>query len=156
MDIIICEALINDVDALIKCHSRFMEHHINVDERFNLRSGAEEKWHEQISQAVKNPDILVLVATANSVVVGSAYTLIKAGALDFGPEKIGYLCDVYVEPEFRRKGIARRFLSSALNWLLVKGIHLLETSWSVHSVEAQSTWPSLGFVPISISSQMEF
>ncbi len=156
MDIIIREAVDGDLEALVLCHKRFMEHHITVDERFTLRSKAAEKWGEQIASELSNPSTLVLVAEVNSKIVGCAYILIKSGALDFGPEKIGYLCGVFVETDYRRLGIARRFLSTALNWLRMRDIFTIEASWSVHSEEAKSTWPVLGFLPISISGQMQF
>ena len=156
MEILFREASNNDIEALVRCHSRFMEHHINVDKRFKLRSDAEEKWPEQIAEAVGNKDTLVLIAEVDKTIVGCAYIIIKSGALDFGPEKIGYLCDVFVERGYRRNGIAKRFLSLSLKWLREKGIHTIEASWSVYSAEAKSTWPLLGFEPISMSGQMKF
>jgi len=156
MDIVVREAVEGDLEVLVLCHSRFMEHHIKADKRFALRSDAEEKWGEQIASELSNPDTLVLVAEDNSKIIGCAYILIKSGALDFGPEKIGYLCDVFVETNYRRLGIARRFLSSALNWLRMREIYTIETSWSVNSEEAKSTWPELGFIPISVSGQLQF
>lgn len=156
MDTVVREAVISDVEALIECHNRFMNHHITGDKRFTLRAGAKAKWGGQISDALKDPDTLVLVAENKAIVVGCAYTIIKSGALDFGPEKIGYLCDVYVDPDYRRQGIAKRFLTTTQNWLQERGITTIEASWSVHSTEAQKTWPSLGFKPLSISGQLEF
>lgn len=156
MDIIIREASDSDLEALVLCHSRFMEHHIIGDERFSLRAKASEKWSGQIAAELHNSDSLVLVAEDNSKIVGCAYILIKSGALDFGPEKIGYICDVFIEADYRRLGIARRFLSYGLNWLRTRKIFTIEASWSIHSEEAKSTWPALGFVPISVSGQMQF
>jgi hypothetical protein len=46
MDIIVREAVQGDLEALVLCHSRFMEHHISVDKRFTLRSNARDKWEE--------------------------------------------------------------------------------------------------------------
>jgi GNAT superfamily N-acetyltransferase len=156
MEIFIREALDSDIQSLVICHKKIMEHHINSDTRFTLREGVEQKWYEQISDAVNNPDNLVLVTEYNSLLIGCSYTNIKKGASDFGTQQIGYLFDVFVEPRYRRKGIAGMFLSYSKKWLLERDIHMIETSWSVHSEEALNTWPSLGFVPISISGQLEF
>ena len=156
MDIVIREATDDDLEALIICHKRFMEHHIKNDVRFMLRNGAQDNWAAQIISEVKDSNKLVLVAQDNLEIVGCAYVIIKPGALDFGPEKIGYICDVYVDKGYRRLGIAKRFLLTAQDWLKNRGIHTIEASWSVHSEEAKKTWPTLGFVPISISGQMQF
>lgn len=155
MDVVIREAKDDDLQALIECHSFFMEHHIANDIRFTLRVGASDKWEDQIISAIKDPDTYVLVAQQKSKVIGCAYVIIKLGASDFGSEKIGYICDVYVEKNYRRMGIAKRFLSKAINWLKQREIDTIEASWSVHSEEAKKTWPSLGFVPISINGQLK-
>lgn len=156
MDISIREAVGKDLDTLVRFHGLFMEHHVGCDERFTLRSGEQEKWRERISAAVEDADALVLVAAEDTDLVGCAYTLIRPGAMDFGPDRIGYLCDVFVEPRYRRNGIARRFLSSSQSWLREREIHTIEASWAVGSDEAQCTWPSLGLTPISIRGKMEF
>jgi GNAT superfamily N-acetyltransferase len=156
MEISIREAVADDLDALIRLHGLFMEHHVACDDRFTLRSGVTEKWRERISAAVDDPETLVLVAVEGTDFVGCAYTLIRPGAMDFGPDRIGYLCDVFVEPRYRRNGIARRFLSASQSWLREREIHTIEASWAVGSDEAQCTWPSLGLTPISIRGKMEF
>lgn len=156
MDFIIRKAAESDIEALVRCHKSFMEHHINVDERFTLRSGADKKWEEQILNSLKDTDTLILVAESDSIIAGCAYTIVKKGAEDFGSEKIGYMCDIYVEPDFRRQGIARQFLETAKKWLKERDINTIELSWAVRCVEAQNTWRALGFIPLSISGQMEF
>jgi ribosomal protein S18 acetylase RimI-like enzyme len=154
--IAIREATNNDIEALIRCHARFMDHHTAVDKRFSLKPGAEDKWSEQISEAVNNTDSLVLVADDKGFIAGCAYVIIKAGAPDFGHDETGYLCDVYVYPDYRRKGIARSFLTAAKKWLIEKDIHTIEANWSVYSSEAQKTWSALGFNPFSTTGQLEF
>ena len=156
MDIVIREAKEDDLQELIICHKHFMDHHIANDVRFTLRVGASDKWAEQITSAIKDSNTLVLVAKDKTKIIGCTYIIIKSGALDFGPEKIGFICDVYVDKSYRRLGIAKRFLSKAQDWLKLREIYTIEASWSVHSEEAKNTWPALGFVPISISGQMQF
>jgi GNAT superfamily N-acetyltransferase len=156
MMIKIRKANISDVESLFRCHDYFMEHHIKRDKRFTLKTGAKEKWIDQITESVKDPCTLVLAAENQSVIVGCAYVIIRKGAIDFGPEKIGYLCDVYVGPDFRRQGIARRFLLFAQEWLRENGINTIEASWSPNSTEAAHTWSALGFIPLSVSGQLKF
>ena len=156
MDFVIRKAAETDIEALVRCHKDFMEHHINVDKRFTLRTAAEEKWEEQITNSMKDPNTLVLIAESDSYIAGCAYAIIKEGAMDFGPRKIGYLCDVFVEPDYRRQGITRQFLLTTQKWLQERGINTIEASWAVYCVEAQKTWRSLGFIPLSISGQMDF
>ena len=156
MDFTVRKALVSDIDVLVQCHKRFMEHHINIDKRFLLRQGVEKNWKKQILDSLNDPFTLILVAEVDSIIAGCSYTIIKNGAKDFGPEKIGYLCDVFVEPDYRRQGIAHQFLSAAQKWLQENEINTIEASWSVHCVEAQNCWRSLGFIPLSTSGRLEF
>lgn len=156
MDFAIRNATEADLEALVQCHKSFMDHHINVDKRFTLRPGVEENWKEQIMVSLNNPGTLILVAEVDSKIAGCAYIMIKEGAMDFGSEKIGYLCDVFVEPDCRRQGITREFLATSCKWLQERGINTVEVNWSVHCVEAQNTWRALGFIPLSISGRMDF
>ena len=48
MEILIREAVKTDIEMLVQCHGKFMEHHINVDKHFALRPGAEKKWFGQM------------------------------------------------------------------------------------------------------------
>jgi len=153
--IAIREAVTEDLQALVLMHGLFMEHHVACDERFAVRPGVRETWPGRISAAMDNPEALVLVAAAGSRIVGCAYTFLRPGALDYGPEKVGFLCSVFVDPGSRRQGIARGFLSSSEEWLREKGIRTLEVSWAVRSEEARSTWTSLGIEPVAVSGRME-
>ena len=153
MEVTIQPAIASDLENLVIFHDLFMKHHIACDERFTLRSGAEENWESIITTALDDPETLVLIAVAGKRPVGCAFTLIKPGAMDFGDERIGYLCDVYVEPEFRRHGIARRFLESSEDWLRTIGIRTLEASWAVSCREAAGTWLELGFEPLSVTGR---
>ena len=155
-EITIREAVAGDVDALVRLHALFMDHHADRDPRFKVRPGASGAWRERLAAAVDDPETLVPVAVVGSDCVGCAFTLIRPGAMDFGPERIGYLCDVFVEPEFRRRGLARRFLDLSVDWLRERDIHTVEASWAIGSREARSTWPRLGFVPMSTSGRLEF
>ena len=155
MEVTIQPAIKSVLENLVIFHDLFMKHHITCDERFTLRIGARDNWKSIITTALNDPDTLILVAVAGKRPVGCAFTLIKPGAMDFGDERIGYLCDVYVEPEFRRHGIARRFLESSEDWLQTKGIRTLEACWAVSCREAAGTWPGLGFEPLSVTGRKD-
>ena len=156
MEILIRSAVMGDLDDLLRRRAEFMSHHIARDARFTLRPGAEDAWPEQIRRAIDDPDSLVSAAIAGPDLVGCAYTLIRPGAMDYGSERIGYLCDVFVDPDHRRSGLARRFLEVSVDWLRERGIGTIETTWAICSQEACSTWPGLGFVPISTCGRIEF
>ncbi len=60
-----------------------------------------------------------------------------------GPQ-CAYLCNVYTEPEYRRRGLARRLLEDLLAWCRAKGLTMVD----VHaSGEGRTLYADLGFAP---------
>lgn len=54
----------------------------------------------------------------------------------------GFIADVYVDPQFRRQGIARTLTNATLDWFLEKNIRLFRL---VASDEARPLYESIGF-----------
>ena len=148
-------ALPEDLDTLLRLHERFVDHHRICDDRFTPHAAAPDGWRERIADALEDPDVLAMLVEVAGEPVGCAYVVIRPGTPDVDPEPVGYLCDVYVAPEQRRRGLARTMLVEARAWLRERGVATLETSWAVNAPEAGATWPALGFVPLSTTGRME-
>ena len=56
----------------------------------------------------------------------------------------GWIQNVYTEPEFRRRGIARRLMEAVLEWCQAEGFR---TVWLHASDEGRALYHSLGFLP---------
>jgi ribosomal protein S18 acetylase RimI-like enzyme len=67
---------------------------------------------------------------------------------DLDPSRCGRIDDVWVEPQHRRAGLAKRLLRELLNFFEVEGVATLVLDYSMGNVEAERTWSSLGFEPI--------
>lgn len=61
--------------------------------------------------------------------------------MDCSPYR-GYIMNVFTEPSFRKRGLARQVVQTALNWCSERGIHTV----SLHSsAEGRPVYESLGF-----------
>lgn len=89
-----------------------------------------------------------LVCDATGEPVAGAGLDIREGAPlpgDFDTRR-GYIMNVYVQPEHRRRGLARRLLLTLLEWCRANGLRGL----SLHASEAgRSLYTALGFAPSS-------
>jgi len=83
-------------------------------------------------------------------VIGEGWVVAGAGLwlMDWPPhmvgtgERRGNILNVYTEPEFRRRGVARCLIEAALAWCKVNGIDLV----ILHaSAEGRALYESLGF-----------
>jgi mycothiol synthase len=66
----------------------------------------------------------------------------------------GYLSDIAVLPEYRRKGIARALVSRALEWFTFRGMDLVETRFESKKTAARALAESFGFSLTRSSSEM--
>lgn len=85
------------------------------------------------------------LAQTGSTVVGGAGLLLYdwLPAPDLSTRR-GYICNVYVEPEHRRQGLARRLVQGGLEACQERGISIV----SLHASEAgRPVYEGLGFQP---------
>lgn len=83
------------------------------------------------------------VTAGDCVVAGAGLWLMDWPAHMLGSYgRRGNILNVYTEPEFRRRGLARRLIETALDWCRVNGVDLA----ILHaSSEGRSLYESLGF-----------
>ncbi len=114
-------------------------------EEFQAEVPEEEHYRETWDEAL--PDVeryiakdVALVAEEDGKAIG--FALAK-------PEnaRVGYLSDVYVRPDFRRRGVARELMAAAAEAL---GTELLSLTVSVDNEEARTAYRRLGFRDESI------
>lgn len=70
-------------------------------------------------------------------------------------KRIASLCDCYVRPSYRNKGLATFLLKEFERWLKKKGIEYVELSVSENNDIGKKTWVSKGFKPANIRMRKE-
>jgi GNAT superfamily N-acetyltransferase len=83
------------------------------------------------------------VAADGRVAAGAGITIVPwpGGPSDTAPRR-GWIQNVYTEPEFRRRGLARLLVESVVNWCRTEGFHTV----SLHaSRDGRSLYESMGF-----------
>jgi GNAT superfamily N-acetyltransferase len=87
-----------------------------------------------------------LAQTADGHMAGGGGVLLHAwGTNPRDPNPMrAYLLNVYVYPEFRRKGVARRLMQEMVDWCRAQGF---ATVWLHASDEGRPLYESMGFTP---------
>lgn len=94
------------------------------------------------------------VKEENGIIIGCAGGLIRTDDFlrhSFKAHEYGYVMDVYVEPEYRRRGIARSLVETILSWLSGKAIKTIKLDASKLS---GTLYQGIGFKP-SIEMAMQ-
>jgi ribosomal protein S18 acetylase RimI-like enzyme len=96
--------------------------------------------------ATKDIDLFEIQTPSSSEIVGYLW----AGALDRGTKKVAYLYQLYVLPEYRRQGHARRAIQAYEAMAREGGFRSVALNVFGSNTAAQTLYRSLGFAVTSI------
>lgn len=104
-----------------------------------------------IAQAVEHPAACVMVAEdlagPGPRIVGYVVGMVQEPPPIFEPEMYTFVSDLFVDPAYRRQGIATALVERVRGWGWVKGINRLSLVLPVNS-SALGLYKKLGFAPI--------
>lgn len=151
------EAVAADVPELVGFLIRLDAHVGGVDpEILELTPTGEQQLRQRIESYINDPGKRLAVAeTDDGRLVGMGGIHIWHYAdIWVNPERrglrSGYIDDLWVEPDFRSAGVARRILDALLAFAQAEGIDELTLEYALHNPEAEAFWQKLGFKPTGV------
>jgi ribosomal protein S18 acetylase RimI-like enzyme len=115
-----------------------------------LRDDAAEVWKRQLSGRLDSPVSIVLVAPADE---GKLLGFLAAQTKRLPPQfaaarpKLGFISELFVRPEARRRGAGRALVDAALAWFRRADVGSIELHVLVGNEHGRRFWEELGFVP---------
>lgn len=110
---------------------------------------------KHLKDALKSKNNLVLLAEFQGQVVGFSLGRIQPAGSIYVHEKIGFIFDVYLEPDFRRKGIVRSLLEKQNIWFKKNRIRFVELYVDVKNKHGFNAWKKHGFRPIMVRKRLD-
>ena len=109
-------ATIKDIDVLIDYRVRFMNELYNHPEDKETEI-VKEALREYFSKAIPSNDFIAWLAEYNGEIIGTSGMVVwqipaRYGGIESG--KLGYILNLYIVPEARRKGICTRLLNELI------------------------------------------
>lgn len=153
--ITIKKATKKDIDIVRKleyAHARWWDKH-------------EPKWHDSTSkrairsyqryirQVFVSKHYSVWLAEEGLEVVGYCIVKIDKGVPAMTYKKYGYIGDLYVKKNWRKKGIGIKLLKAGMAWLKKKGMKALVIDTSTINVPAKKLYKKLGFKEFHVYSR---
>ncbi|HDJ25963.1 MAG TPA: GNAT family N-acetyltransferase [Candidatus Bathyarchaeota archaeon] len=102
------------------------------------------RWRSWALSVIRSEGGGILVAEAGGELVGFVLFAERESALK-SPYRRAVIYDLYVKPEWRRKGVATRLMGAALERLKAKGIDLVTVSVAASNQVAFKLYKKLGF-----------
>jgi ribosomal protein S18 acetylase RimI-like enzyme len=141
--VIIREALIEDVEGVEELGIRLHDYHMRLDQYYRLKPSLEpRKYYEKI---IKSRNSVLIVAEENERIIGFIAGNIHRRAPVFEVEMRGWITDVYVLEERRRRGVGSELVKAISSWFDQNDICYIELSVDSRNLTGIDFWDSVGF-----------
>lgn len=109
----------------------------------------QERTHNLVAHSITSDTAISLVAESNDQLIAtlSAYIYEKPAVQ---LPNVAVLYSLWVEPEYRREGIAQSLLASAEQTLKNMGAQSLQVAWDSGNLPAEQFWQQAGFTPYEV------
>ena len=135
----------SDLPRLTRLWLEFMEYHRRIDGDYELCQGARERWGEYVMSKFEDESAQLFVAVDQEEVVAYAGAVVRDYPPVFTLKKFGFIEEIFVSGDYRRKGIARQLFTAAEEWLLSKKVERIEVSIDSANDASQGFFRDHGF-----------
>jgi GNAT superfamily N-acetyltransferase len=118
-----------------------------------LKSG--ELHYYDLEALLTSPDTCLLVAVAAGRVIGSGYARLVAAEPFLQHTHYAHLGFMYVEPEYRGRGINARLLEALRQWAAAQGVSELRLKVYAQNTAARQAYEKFGFSPHLLEMRWE-
>jgi len=151
MELTIRQGTAEDLEQLLRLYYDYHNGLLEVGMNYDLN---EENLPRVMQNRLRSRLILTAVAEDEA---GALRGFVFCSILRLAPEytcrgetSVGYLNDLYVAPEARHQGLARKLTSYAENWLREQEVSVMELQVLGKNEKAQEFWKQQGMEPIGL------
>lgn len=138
----------SDIDKLVELRLS-LQRHVEASNPMIWRITAEGVGllKQGLEEAMRADQDRMVVATTNGEVIGFAHGQISQRT-DYQPNVVGTISKIYVQREFRERGVGRRLVESLYQFFRIKNVEEVTLRFVIGNREAEEFWSGLGFKPI--------
>lgn len=135
-----------DEAAVARLWQALSDYHTQLDPRLPVPTAdAAQHYAARLLETREDPYTQTFVAEVDHQVVGYILgAVIDLQADLFEYEETGFIADVFVDPAYRRQGIARRLVEAMNTWFAERGVRHVEWQVAAANGEAIRFWESVG------------
>ena len=153
---IIRPGTVEDIPAVLPLVARTIAFHEELDEaRFGAVRDAHLRYADWMRRLAGSASGAFLVAEIDGAIAGFVLGQVQEEYRMYRTGRYGMLHDLWVEPERRRKGIARGLVLAALQRFWQAGVKQVRLDTSARNTAAQRLFVSCGFRPSVIEMLAE-
>ena len=145
-----------DEGAIARLWAALSAYHVALDARMPVpTAGAAERYAARLVERRNDPHTRAFVAEVDREVVG----YILGAVVDLHPDlfehvESGYIADIFVDPAYRQRGIARQLLGAMTGWFTEQGVQHVEWQVAAANPEGVAFWEAVGGRPVMIRMRL--
>jgi len=143
-DILIRQAVNADLPKL----AEFLQHLVHAERPFDVTLKDGEIFYYSIEEFISDPKSELLVIDFNNQIIGCGYAQIRQAKPYQKHEFFGYLGFMFIDPEFRGKGLNNLLIDRLKKWVLSQGITEVRLEVYHDNEAAVNAYKKAGFKPI--------
>ena len=145
MNVRVMPARNSHLSEILDIWKEFMDFHEDLDPFFTRKEDAHISFSTHLHDSLQSEDIQILVAVGKGKVIAYSIAEIHQHAPVLEKRTYGFISDLAVRPDYRRKGTGALLLSEMLAWFKSKGLSRIEVNVVVKNMVALSFWKKHGF-----------
>ena len=149
------EARIGDLGDITDLWEQMAEHHSRLSHHFTVSEDGRDKYSKYLVRKFSEKSTKLIVATSGPKAVGYMLCLLSPNSPVFKERTLGIVSDVYVRPEFRKRGITKEMLKVGLRWFHRNKVATVQLSVAAANLEARAAWGQLGFKPHMMMKRLD-
>jgi ribosomal protein S18 acetylase RimI-like enzyme len=139
---------LDDIPAVLPLVAKTIAFHEELDPaRFAAAPDAHHRYERWLRRTVDNPDGAFFVAEQAGRVVGFVLGQVQDEYEMYRTRRYGMIHELWVEPEWRRQGVARQLMQAALDLFRQAGVHQARLDSATANSAAQRLFAACGFRP---------
>jgi ribosomal protein S18 acetylase RimI-like enzyme len=132
------------------------EEHTSHDRVYETSPGAEKTMRRFLADVAKSSYSFLFVAVVGDRTVGFISGELRQGSPTFLPKTWASVDDVFIEPEYRNRGMGRALLQCVQAWAQERGADGISLQVAAANSRGRKFYEDLGFRDISVYKVLEF
>jgi ribosomal protein S18 acetylase RimI-like enzyme len=146
----------DDATEAARLWMRSAEEHTAHDRIYETAPGAEKTMRRFLVDVANSGYSFLFVAAAGDRTVGFISGELRQGSPTFLPRTWASVDDIFVEPEYRNRGMGSALLQSVRDWAQERGADGISLQVAAANARGRKFYEDLGFREISVYQVLEF
>lgn len=147
------EAVYADLNDLHSLNMRLVSQNYRFS-KLKKPKAIEHVYYNYYKKRLQDKNSIFFVAEEKGKIIGFILGEIERRAIVYRHEKGGYVSDLFVLENYRRKGIGKHLANRLLSWLALKKIRRIRLHVDANNLNAIAFWRKSGFSKHKIEMEM--